>query len=330
MPHLRARNLTLLTAFIGLFAGGFACGTSADDPVAPGAAGSAGASAGGTSTAQAGTTSAQAGTTSTAGVTSGGGGAGTAGTSVTAGSGGSAAGSAGASGGGGTSGGGTSGGGTGGGGSGKVPTCLTMDVADGVNRGMNNYIECDVEEQALDFDVMAAYPANRKPGYDPSTTPATFTDFGTALTGAVAQECHPYCWKGNLTVGVDFVAGAEASLRGEVLFAFPPTVAPIVAPAGRNSLGWIFLDGPALPAGVKLTAQMVLKSADKGILVANNSLDVTLKKWFEFKYFPIQQGYDQANLVNITHIGFRITMSPPAAAANWSGVIYADHFQLRK
>lgn len=324
MPHLRARNLTLLTAFIGLFAGGFACSTNADDPVVPGAAGSAGTSAGGTSTAQAGTTSAQAGTTSTAGVTSGGGGAGNAGASVTAGSGGTAAGSAGA---GGSAG---SGGSTGGGGGGKVPACLTMDVADGVNRGMNNYIECDVEDQALDFDVMAAYPANRKPGYDPSTTPATFTDFGSALTGAVAHECHPYCWKGNLTVGVDFVAGAEASLRGEVLFAFPPTVAPIVAATGRNSLGWIFLDGPALPAGVKLTAQMVLKSTDKGILVANDSLDVTLKKWFEFKYFPIQQGYNQADLVNITHIGFRITMSPPAAAANWSGVIYADHFQLRK
>jgi hypothetical protein len=323
MPHLRARNLTLLTAFIGLFAGGFACSTNADDPVVPGAAGSAGTSAGGTSTAQAGTTSAQAGTTSAAGVTSGGGGAGNAGTSVTAGTGGTAAGNAGASGSAG------SGGGTGGGG-GKVPACLTMDVADGVNRGMNNYIECDVEDQALDFDVMAAYPANRKPGYDPSTTPATFTDFGSALTGAVAHECHPYCWKGNLTVGVDFVAGAEASLRGEVLFAFPPTVAPIVAATGRNSLGWIFLDGPALPAGVKLTAQMVLKSTDKGILVANDSLDVTLKKWFEFKYFPIQQGYNQADLVNITHIGFRITMSPPAAAANWSGVIYADHFQLRK
>ena len=135
---------------------------------------------------------------------------------------------------------------------------------------------------------------------------------------------------GNLTIGVDFVAGAESSLKGEVLFAFPPTVAPIVAASGRNSLGWIFLDGPALPAGVKLTAQMVLKSADKGILIANNSLDVTLKKWFGFKYFPIQQGYNQADLVNITHIGFRITMSPPTAAANWSGVIYADHFQLRK
>ena len=46
MPHLRARNLTLLTAFIGLFAGGFACSTNADDPVVLGSAGSAGTSAG--------------------------------------------------------------------------------------------------------------------------------------------------------------------------------------------------------------------------------------------------------------------------------------------
>lgn len=171
----------------------------------------------------------QAGTASTAGTTATAGTTGTAGTAATAGSAGSAAGSAGASGSAG------SGDGSGGGGGGKVPTCLTMDVADGVNRGMNNYIECDVEDQALDFDVMAAYPDNRKPGYDPSTTPATFTDFGSALTGAAAQECHPYCWKGNLTIGVDFVAGAESSLRGEVLFAFPPTVAPIAAASASAS-----------------------------------------------------------------------------------------------
>lgn len=321
MPHLRTQKFALCAAFVGFALGGGACSVEAD-PVVPGTAGSAGTSStgGGGSSAQAGTATAQAGTAITAGTATGG--TATAGSPAVGGTGGSGGGSAGA---GGSAG---SGGGTGGGGGGKVPMCLTMDVADGVNRAMNNYIECDVEEQGVDFDVMAAYPAPRKPGYDPSTTPASFTDFGSALTGAAAQECHPYCFKGNLTVGVDFVAGAETSLKGEVLFAFPPTVAPIVAPAGRNSLGWIYLDGPALPAGAKITAQMVLKSADKGILVANNSLDVTAKKWFEFKYFPIQQGYNQADLVNITHIGFRLTMS--GTAANWSGVIYADHFQLRK
>jgi hypothetical protein len=144
------------------------------------------------------------------------------------------------------------------------------------------------------------------------------------------QECHPYCYKGNLTIGLDLIAGADASLRGEVLFGFPPTVAPIAMPSGRASLGWVWVDGPALPAGTKLTLQMVLKSVEKGVVVANDVKDVQPKKWYEFRYFPIDQGFDKANLVNITHIGFRATLSPTAAAADWHGVIYADHFQLRK
>jgi hypothetical protein len=241
--------------------------------------------------------------------------------------GGGGAGSAGAAGSGG------GGGGAGGGGGGKVPACITNDVQDGVDRaaGQNTYIECDVEEQGIDFDVMTAYPAPRKPGYSPETTPVSFTDFGTAFSGSAVQECHPYCYRGNLTIGVDLVAGAEQSLRGEVLFAFPPSVAPIPNASGRLSLGWIFLDGPPLPAGTKLTAEMVLKSTDKAPVLANKgSLDVTPGKWFEFKYFPIQDGFQAADLMNVTHIGFRVTLTPAASAQNWSGVIYADHFQLRK
>jgi hypothetical protein len=98
---------------------------------------------------------------------------------------------------------------------------------------------------------------------------------------------------------------------------------------GRNSLGWIYLDGPALPAGTTIKAEMVLKTKAKGVILAKNgSLNVTAKKWFEFKYFPIQQGFDQADLVDVTSIGFRITAT--GATTAWAGVIYADHFQLRK
>ena len=75
---------------------------------------------------------------------------------------------------------------------------------------------------------------------------------------------------------------------------------------------------------------MVLKSTDKGVVLSTKTNDIQPKKWFEFRYFPIDDGFDKANLVNITHIGFRITLSPTAGAANWSGVLYADHFQLRK
>ena len=145
------------------------------------------------------------------------------------------------------------------------------------------------------------------------------------------QECHPYCYKSNLTLGLDLVAGAEQSLRGEVLFAFPDTVAPIANASGRNSLGWIYLDGPALPAGTKLTVQMVLKSADKTeTALGSGPHDLTPGSWYEFKYFPIQNGFQAADLTNITHIGFRATLTPVGAAQNRSGVIYADHFQLRQ
>ena len=232
---------------------------------------------------------------------------------------------------GGTSGsGGTAGGAAGGGGPGKTPMCMTPDVMGGVDRADKNYIECDVEEQAIDFDVATAYKTPRKPGYDPMTTPVTFTDFGTALTGSAVQECHPYCYRGNLTVGLDLIAGSEKSLQGEVLFAFPPTVAPIADPKGRASLGWVFVDGPALPAGTTLTLTMVLKSSDKGVVIAKDNKTMALKNWAEFRYFPIEQGFAVGDLVNITHIGFRVTLTPAASAQDWHGVIYADHFQLRK
>lgn len=220
---------------------------------------------------------------------------------------------------------------TGGGldGGGRVPMCMTNDVAGGVNRATANYIECDVEDQAIDFDVAANYPPPRKPGYAPSTTPVTITDFGSAFSGYAAQECHPYCYKGNLTLGVDVVASSATSLRGEVFFDFPPSVAPIANAVGRASLGWIFLDGPALPAGSMVTAQMVLKSKDKGVLVAKDQKNLTPKTWAEFKYFPIQQGFYTADLVNITSIGFRLTFTA-TGTQEWHGVVYVDHFQLRK
>src|SRR4029078_3308771 len=133
----------------------------------------------------------------------------------------------------------------------------------------------------------------------------------------------------NLTVGIDVVAGNASSQRGEVLFDFPPTVAPIVSPAGRASLGWIYLDGPARPAGTTVTAQMVLKSKDKGLLVGKEQKKITLKTWAEFRYFPIQHSFDVPDLVNVMSIGFRVTFAM-TSAQDWHGVIYADHFQLRK
>jgi hypothetical protein len=256
-----------------------------------------------------------------------------AGTTGLAGSGGSVgvAGAGGSGGGGGTGGAsGGAGGASGGSGGGKVPVCMTPDVMGGVDRSDKNYIECDVEDQAIDFDVATAYKPPRKPGYDPGTTPVTFTDYGTALTGSAVQECHPYCYRGNLTIGLDLIAGSDTSLRGEVLFGFPPTVAPIADPKGRASLGWVYVDGPPLPNGTTLTLTMVLKSMDKGIVLGSGPKTMALKNWAEFRYFPIDSGFAATDLVNITHIGFRVALTPTASAQDWHGVIYADHFQLRK
>ncbi|HVY26188.1 MAG TPA: hypothetical protein VHB79_06530 [Polyangiaceae bacterium] len=323
----RAKSIGTIAISVGL--AGLACSS---DPASPplGAGGTAGGSSvgGGGSTAQAGTATLPGGTSNSGGM-AGGTSAGTSGGGSAPSGGTTAGGSAGSAGTAGSAGSGTGGGGAGGGGAGKTPQCVTNAEQDGVDRAMNNYIECDVEDQAIDFDVMAAYPPPRKPGYDPSTTPVTFTDYGTAFTGSAVQMCHPYCYQGNLTLGLDLIAGADTSLRGEVLFGFPPTVAPIVAPSGRASLGWVWIDGPALPAGSKLNLQMVLKN-DKGVVVAKETKDGVPQKWIEFRYFPIDSTFDKADLVNVTHIGFRVTLTPTAGATDWHGVIYADHFQLRK
>jgi hypothetical protein len=319
MPSDRAQNLAFLATLTLVLTA--AC-SAEPGPATPsgGSGGSSGAAAGAV-TGGAGVQAGGAAGTTVGGAAGGGPAGGSAGGPA------GGIGSGGAAGGGGVSG---SGGSGGSGGAGKVPMCLTNDVADGVDRATNNYIECDVEDQAIDFDVAAAYMAPRKPGYDPSTTPVSFTDYGSAFTGSAVQECHPYCYKGNLTLGLDLIAGTEQSLRGEVLFAFPNTVAPIANATGRNSLGWIYVDGPALPAGTKLTLQMVLKSATKGVVLANDTHDVTPGNWFEFKYFPIQNGFAAGDLMGITHIGFRASLTPVASAQNWSGVVYVDHFQLRQ
>ena len=158
----------------------------------------------------------------------------------------------------------------------------------------------------------------------------TISNYGTAFSGYQVQSCHPYCYQQNLTIGVDLVPGSDMSLRGEIFFDFPQTGKglPITNAAGRASLGWIYLDGPTLPAGAMVSAQMELKSKDNGLLTAMEVKKVPLKTWVEFRYFPIDSTFDKTKLTNITTIGFKLTMAT-AGAAEWHGVLYADHFQLR-
>jgi hypothetical protein len=315
-------------------AGSGAAGTGAagtTGAAGSGAAGTGAAGSGAAGTGAAGTGAAGTGAAGTGVAGTGAAGTGAAGTTGAAGAGVAGTGAAGTgAAGSGAAGTGAAGTGAAGAGPNKTPMCITENVADGENRAKNNYIECDVEDQAIDWDVAANY-GTRKPGYDPGVTPTSFTDYGTAFTGHAVQLCHPYCYKGNLTIGVELNGATPAGLKGEVLFDFPQTglQVPIANAVGRNSLGWIFLDGPALPAGATIQAQMVLKTKAKGVIVANNGmLNLKLKQWAEFKYFPIQQGFAQADLVDVTSIGFRITVT--GTTGTWSGVIYADHFQLRK
>ena len=316
-----ARHLGLV--LLSAAAVGVGLAACSSDPSAPStpAAGAGGAAPGGAGSAGASTPTAGA---ATAGAPN----AGTSGSGIAgspaAGTGGAAAGAAGAAGSPGSSGaagaGGTAAGAGAGGGNGVTPQCLTPNVQFGVDNATNKYIECDVEKQSIEFDKPEDFTTGKGPGYDPALTTASFTDYGSAFTGSAVQQCHPYCWKGNLTVGINFTPGSDASTRGEVLLAFPPTV--VIADAnGRNSLGWIWVDGPNLPAGATLNAQMVLKSSSKGLLVANDGpKKVTLKTWVEFKYFAIGQGFNAADLKDITHIGFRLTLTPNTSTV-WSQLI---------
>ena len=216
-------------------------------------------------------------------------------------------------------------------GAGTAPACVKPAVDEGTMRATDpkTHGECDFEEQSIDFDVAANYPIGTKTGYDPAATPVAFTDFGTAFSGSQTQICHAYCYKGSLTIGLDLLPGSDASTRGEALFGFPT---PIANADGRDTLGWIYVDSATpLPVGAMLKGQLVLKSSSKGILVAKDTVNVPFAKWQEFKYFHVNGGFNTADLVDITSIGFRLSVTPnTAVTAAWHGVVYADHFQLRK
>jgi hypothetical protein len=209
------------------------------------------------------------------------------------------------------------------------PTCKTPKPSPIPSQKPTN--ECDYLLQSLDFEDMYSYVSPT----------IEITSFGTALGAWAINNCSPYCYSKELTIGVDIVGGGDASqLKGEVIVHFPTTgpELPIATAVGRDSLAWINLDGPTAPP-FTITAQLVVETSTGAIIPANEMKQVGYANWLdyqhaEFKYFGIQAppgGPFPTTPTDITGIGFRI-MAPAnlAKGMEWHGVVYLDHLQIRK
>ncbi|HEX3776591.1 MAG TPA: hypothetical protein VHV51_19095, partial [Polyangiaceae bacterium] len=249
---VRARQILLCSAFAAGGGSLWILGCSSSDDGTPSTRPTAGSSSVGAvgGTASGGSTPSSGGstTTSTGGASVGG--------NFAIGQGGSAGASAGSSGSAGASVGG-SGGAAGsanvaGAGNGTAPTCTKSTPSPNDDRAG----ECDYLLQSIDFEDEFDYP----------TTPADIkiTSYGSAFGQTAINDCSPYCYGKNLTVGIDIVGGGSAAqLQGEVIVEFPKTGTglPItVADMSRNSLAWITFDGAAKPA-FEIDTQLVIETA---------------------------------------------------------------------
>jgi hypothetical protein len=190
--------------------------------------------------------------------------------------------------------------------------------------------ECDYLLQSIDFEDNYGYPS-------PSGS-IEVTSFGTAFGAYAVNNCNPYCYAKNFTIGVDIVGGGDPSqLQGEVIFRFPSAGAalPIATTgAARNAIGWILLDGPTAPP-FKISGQMVFETSG-GVVAAVETKQLAYHDWLnwthaEFKYFPVDvaTGFPMSP-TNVTGIGFRITAPANLAKGQeWHGVAYIDHLQIR-
>src|SRR5260221_3273761 len=233
----------------------------------------------------------------------------------------SAGGAGGTASGGGSGGGGTGGGSAGGAPSGTAPTCKAATPSPNAARA----IECDSLLQSLDFEDKYSYvspPASIK-----------VTNFGKAIGQTAINDCSPYCYSKNLTVGIDIVGGMDDTLKGEVIAEYPATGAglPITAAdANRNILAWITFDGAAQP-DFEIDTQLVLETTtgvvpsveSKAFFKTGANLnpfgpfsianDFSYKNGSEFKYFGATgaNGFPTAP-ANVIGIGFRITAKATA------------------
>jgi hypothetical protein len=210
------------------------------------------------------------------------------------------------------------------------PTCKTMKPSPIPSQKPTN--ECDYLLQSLDFEDKYNYVSPQ----------IEITNFGTALGLYAINNCSPYCYSKELTIGVDIVGGGDPkALQGEVIVHFPTTgpELPIATAVGRDSLAWIQLGGDAAPP-FKIMAQLVVESSTAGIIPAKNTQQVGFNDWLsyqnaEFKYFgitgPPNGPFGAVDPVNIVGMGFRI-MAPAnlPKGMEWHGVVYIDHMEMRK
>lgn len=219
-----------------------------------------------------------------------------------------------------------------------APTCATPTPSPNSARPG----ECDYLLQTLDLEDSFGYPS--------ASAAIKVTSYGQAFGLSAINDCSPYCYAKNLTVGIDIVGGGSAAQRqGEILLEFPPsgTGLPIAAAdATRNGLAWITFDGAAAPP-FEIDTQLILETS-AGIVPAVESkaffkpggklapfgpFNVTNNYSYgngcEFKYFPMTSvsGFPSAP-TNVTGIGFRIT-AHPTPGQEWHGVAYIDHLQIR-
>lgn len=198
--------------------------------------------------------------------------------------------------------------------------------------------ECDYLLQSLDFEDMYSYPST------------TAVKVSGAFGLSQVNNCSPYCYAQNLTVGIDITPD---QLQGDIIVEFPATGPglPITTVDAtqmntRDALAWITFDGAAAPA-FEIDTQLIVETGGSVIVPA-----VEVKEFFktknlspfgpfsvannysygngcEFKYFPFTStnGFPNA-LTNVTGMGFRI-VAKPAAGQSWHGVAYIDHMHVR-
>ncbi|HEY4105158.1 MAG TPA: hypothetical protein VGM44_14770, partial [Polyangiaceae bacterium] len=196
--------------------------------------------------------------------------------------------------------------------------------------------------QSIDFEDKFDYPT--------TAADLKITNYGGAFGQTAINDCSPYCYGKNLTVGVDIVGGGSAAqLQGEVIVEFPKTGTglPItVADMSRNSLAWITFDGAAKPA-FEIDTQLVIETATAVIPSVeskpffkpggnlnpfgpfNVTNDYSYGNGSEFKYFNVAGANGFPSMpANVTGIGFRIN-AKASAGQEWHGVAYIDHLQIR-
>lgn len=185
--------------------------------------------------------------------------------------------------------------------------------------------ECDWQQQSFEFETDMGYQA----------TTLEITPWGKAFSAPRIDNCHPYCFKRNLTLNVDMEGDAAdpTKSQGEVVVDYPQDVIPIPSAFNRFLIIWVWLDGP----DGNFQTQAVLRTLNGGkvayVVGPNVTTPATMiaKKWYEFRVGSLanMDFGGAAAAMNVTGLGVRIwPKTPLAAGQSWKGKVYLDHMQI--